>query len=292
MPQVKGAQKNKSGGRQTSKGRGKPGPAPKSTQKQASDASSIITGVFFLGAILVGAAAWMGQSISVVEDKANQLADGAAKAVGLSIRSIQIIEASDDQKRVIRSELGVTEGDSMFRADPQALKARIEAVRGFGDIQVHRFWPNQVAVFVTPLQASVMYRENDQKPLQPMHITGEAAATSEEDFAFPVVQGDGAIAAWPLLQSELRAYPVIETRLDFAERINDRRWDLLMTTGVRVNLPSGTDRHSAIEVLAELQRQTGVLDRDVERVDLRDPERIYVKRRNSEFALADIGGAG
>ena len=193
MPQVKGGQKNKSGGRQTSKGRGKPGPAPKSTQKQASDASSIITGVFFLGAILVGAAAWMGQSISVVEDKANQLADGAAKAVGLSIRSIQIIEASDDQKRVIRSELGVTEGDSMFRADPQALKARIEAVRGFGDIQVHRFWPNQVTVFVTPLKTSVMFRETLDAPLTPLHVTGEEASVTIEGAEYGVVQGEGAV---------------------------------------------------------------------------------------------------
>ena len=177
MPQVKGGQKKQSSGRKTTKGGQKPAsPARDAVVKQTADASSIIMGVFFLLAILVGAAAWMGQSMSVVENKANQLADGAAKTVGLSIKSIQIIEVSDDQENAIRAKLGIVEGDSMFRADPHALKARLDQLKGFGDIQVHRFWPNQVTVFVTPLKTSVMFRETLDAPLTPLHVTGEEAS--------------------------------------------------------------------------------------------------------------------
>ena len=294
MPQVKGGQKgSKSGGKSGAKGGAKKEtPARDAVVKQTADASSIIMGVFFLVAVLVGVAAWMGQSISVVEGKANALADGTAKTFGLSVKSIQIIEVSEEQEAVIRRTMAVSEGDSMFRADPAAIKARIDTLKGFGNVQVHRFWPNQITVVVTPLETSVLYRESDEAPLQAVHVTGEVAAEVREDVDYHQVQGAGAVSQWPVLYEDLQQFPSLETRLDLAERVGDRRWDLVMAGGARVQLPADSEASSALVVLAALQRETGILDRQVRKIDLRDPARVYVQRCDAEYAQADIGGAG
>ena len=67
---------------------------------------------------------------------------------------------------------------------------------------------------------------------------------------------------------------------------------LLMTSGTRVRLPEGEEQKAALNVLAALQRETGVLDRQVRMIDLRDSARVYVSREDATYAEAQIGGAG
>ena len=302
MPQVKGGNK-KQGGRQGSgngrgggnngRGRSSNAPARDAVAKQSADVGSILMGIFFLAAILVGAAAWMGNSISIVEEKANQIADGVAKTFGFSVQTIHVVDnVNPDQEQRILDALGIVEGDNMFRADPHDLKERLDALPGFGGIQVHRFWPDQITVVATPLEASVLYRDDQTGSVVPVHMTGELAAEMDDTELFHTIQGAGALDAYPLLHDELQAYPTIDTRLEYAERRGERRWDLIMVSGLRVKLPGGDARSAAMEVLAALQRETGVLDRQVEMIDLRDPARVYIRRRQLEAGLASEERAG
>lgn len=295
MPQVKGQTRGKPAGKGPAK-RGaagkKPTPARDAVVKQTADASSIIMGVFFLIAILVGLAAWMGQSLSVVEDRANLLADGAATTVGLGVKTIRVYEASPEQEKRIRDNLGIDVGDSMFRADPQELKDRLSRLKGFGEIQVHRFWPGQISVFVTPLETAVLYRDEADGNLTPVDPFGREVVAADLASGYHIVEGKGALEATPDLLADLRPFPTLDSRLDHAERISGRRWDLIMTSGVRVRLPAGEERTTALEVLAALHRETGILDRHVEMIDLRDPARVYVRRAQLAASLNTNGGAG
>lgn len=302
MPQVKGGNK-KQGGRSgggNSKGSGGRGsgrasntPARDAVAKQSADVGSIFMGIFFLVAILVGAAAWMGNSISIVEDKANQIADGVAKTFGFSVQTIHVVDnVNPDQEQRILDALGIVEGDNMFRADPHELKDRLDALPGFGGIQVHRFWPDQITVVATPLEASVLYRDDQTGDVIPVHMTGEPAEEVSQTALYHTIQGVGALSAYPVLYDELQNFPTVDTRLDYAERRGDRRWDLVMVSGTRVKLPSGEASHDALEVLAALQRETGVLDRQVEMIDLRDPARVYIRRRQLEAGLIGVERAG
>lgn len=296
MPQVKGGNKRQ-GGKSSRSGSSRsakaPTPARDAVVKRSSDLGSIFMGIFFLVAILIAAAAWMGGSISIVETKANQLADGVAKTLGFSVQTIHVVEhLSPEQETRLRNALGVVEGDSMFRANPHELRDRLETVPGFGGIEVHRFWPDQIAIVATPLETSVLLRNDQTGEIVPMNMTGERAADDEPQGEFHLIQGVGALAAYPELHDELQNFPAIETRLRYAERQGERRWDLIMTSGVRVKLPEGMDRYPALASLAALQREAGVLDRQVQTIDMRDPARVYVRRRQLEAGLGDVERAG
>lgn len=290
MPEVKGGQKGKGGGAKGGK-RASKSPARDAVVKQTADASSIIMGVFFLVAILVGTAAWMGQSMSLVSETVNNLTDGVVKTSGLSVKTIRIYEAAPEQEKRIRDAMGVKEGDSMFRADPGEIKTRLEAVKGVGDVQVHRLWPNQITIVVTPLEAAILYWDGETyTPMDPRG--GEVPDIDPTQVDFPVVTGQGSVEASADLLAELVAFPVIRSRLAYAERQGERRWDLVMASGVRVKLPAGEAGLDAMDTLVALQRETGILDRHVTSVDLRDPAYVYVRRNQLTAEATSLGGRG
>lgn len=278
MAQVKGGAKSRSsGGKAGSRGGKKPTPGRDAAVKQTADASSVILTICLIAAGLVGIAAWMGRSISVVEDTANDLVDGFVQTVGLSVDTIRIYEATPDQETRILQLIDISKGDNMFRADPHKMRERLMAQRDFGEVQVHRFWPGQISVFVTPLKASVRYWDGESYTV--MSHDGRVAAGDEIiPASLPIVTGKGAVRPSADLFRDLEDYPVISAKLRYAERISERRWDLVFLSGARVQLPAGTAREEGIERLAVLHRETGLLDRRVATIDLRDPNRIYTRR--------------
>lgn len=294
MPEVKGGSKGRSGGKQPAKGRGgkKPAPARDAVVKQTADASSIIIGVVFLVALLIGTAAWMGQSMSIVSGSVNNATDGFVKTVGLSVKTIRIYDAAPEQEVDILKAIGVKEGDSMFRADPKLIKSRLEKLSGLGDIQVHRFWPGQISIFVTPLKATFFYWNGETHlAMNPYGKIVPGVVYGEADF--PVVSGAGAVKASAGLLADLNDYPVIKSRLKKAVRIGNRRWDLMMSSGARIQLPAGADeRQKALARLKALHQLTTVLDRKLANVDLRDPARVYSRRIQVTADAQTNGGKG
>ncbi|MBD5389103.1 cell division protein FtsQ, partial [bacterium] len=64
--------------------------------------------------------------------------------------------------------------------------------------------------------------------------------------------------------------------LDSIEWIEGRRWNLYTTGGVTVMLPQA-DATAAISTLMILDKNHGILGRDLRVIDMRDPARILVK---------------
>jgi cell division protein FtsQ len=58
--------------------------------------------------------------------------------------------------------------------------------------------------------------------------------------------------------------------------VSQRRWTLKMTSGVEVLLPE-TNAKGAVELLARLEQEKNILEKDVVSLDLRVPGKIYVR---------------
>ena len=87
--------------------------------------------------------------------------------------------------------------------------------------------------------------------------------------------------AWPPFET---AEPLGE-RLRGLVRMGERRWDVVLTDGIRIQLPE-TDPAPALDwVLAQDDAQE-LLDRDILRVDLRDPSRTVLQL--TPDALAEL----
>ena len=61
-----------------------------------------------------------------------------------------------------------------------------------------------------------------------------------------------------------------------AVRVGERRWNLRMKSGTDVLLPEGAEAQ-ALAKLAELQATHALLDRPLQAIDLRLPDRLVVR---------------
>ena len=78
------------------------------------------------------------------------------------------------------------------------------------------------------------------------------------------------------LISMLDSEPELRPRVAAAVLVRGRRWNVRLNGGIDVRLPE-TDARAAWAQLAQMQREQGVLERDVIAIDLRMPDRLVVR---------------
>lgn len=98
-----------------------------------------------------------------------------------------------------------------------------------------------------------------------------------ESFAgLPLLVGDDAPAHAADLLAMLAGEPDIVSRVVAAVRVRGRRWNVRLDNGIDVRLPENGPA-AAWAQLARIEREHGLLQRDVVAIDLRTPDRLVVR---------------
>ena len=106
--------------------------------------------------------------------------------------------------------------------------------------------------------------------------------TSCDETGAAVVASDGRVVS-DVVQSQVKAHapyggvvPELASRAKGYIRVAERRWDVRFENGVTVKLPeAGEDQ--ALASLASLDRESGLLSRDILSVDMRFADRLVVQ---------------
>jgi cell division protein FtsQ len=97
----------------------------------------------------------------------------------------------------------------------------------------------------------------------------------------PTLVGDGAPQAAAQLLDVIGATRAISSRIKLIERVSNRRWNLVLDGPVLVKLPEeGWERE--IGILEKMIVEQGVLEKDVEIIDLRFADRYIFRLRNGD----------
>lgn len=245
-------------------------------------AMALTGGVLFLG-IAVAGAAWLGSSLFDASEAFARSADATVANVGFQIEEIEVAQLpgspdiSQAREQEVRA-LIVPEGrHSILALDPQEVKARVESLDWVANARVRRLWPSSLLVEVERRQEYAVWQdENDQRAV--IDANGERLLTERvEDHANLLrVVGRGAGPAAPPILAALESMPAIRERTAELVRIGDRRWDLHLTSGAVVALPEEGPLE-ALEQLQRLHQQYALLDRPVQRLDMRAPGRLAVR---------------
>jgi cell division protein FtsQ len=78
----------------------------------------------------------------------------------------------------------------------------------------------------------------------------------------------------------VRARPRLVERLEALVRVDQRRWDLRLKDGAIIQLPA-VDEEAALIQLDKLDQSQRLLELGFERIDLRSPEMVVVRRRDN-----------
>jgi cell division protein FtsQ len=92
----------------------------------------------------------------------------------------------------------------------------------------------------------------------------------------PLVVGAGAPEHTAELLAMLATQPELQAQVKAAVRVGERRWNLRLANGCDVKLPEERPAAAWAE-LARLEREFGILERDLSVIDLRVPAQLLVR---------------
>ncbi len=177
----------------------------------------------------------------------------------------------------IRATLALDFPTSSFDLDLEALRLRVEQIRAVESAQLRIRSGGELAVAITERRPVMVWQAREGLWL--VDASGERVAPllARPNLShLPQIAGDGANEAATEALALIHAARPLGDRLRGLVRMGERRWDVVLTDGIRILLPAEDPVTALDRVLAQNDAQE-ILERDILRVDLRDPSRTVLQ---------------
>ncbi|MGH6865140.1 MAG: cell division protein FtsQ/DivIB [Methyloceanibacter sp.] len=212
-----------------------------------------------------------------------------AVAVGFGVKRITVEGQLNVTDAEITAALEAGPDTMMLGIDTNAAKARLEAVPWIRHAQVMRFLPSTLQVVIEERIPFAIWQNKGQTYVVDDEGVVLAPALPQAYPDLPLVVGEGAAKCAAALFETLEPYAELRQKMLAAVRVGDRRWTLKLLSGVEIMLPDDSIPE-ALDSLTKLDREQGILERDLAAVDLRLLDRVTVRLRAAAATLP--GGEG
>jgi cell division protein FtsQ len=197
-------------------------------------------------------------------------------ALGLRVADIRVEGRGTTDRATILAALGAGLGTPILAVDPARAEKRLEALPWVSSAVIERRLPDILYVRLAERTPLALWQHDGK--LQLIDETGSIIPVTRLDrFAkLTLVVGADAARHAARLRAMLAKEPDLEARVTAAVRVGGRRWNLRIDGRIDVLLPAD-DAAGALAALARLERSSAILDRAVEVVDMRLPDRLVVR---------------
>lgn len=269
----------------TARGRGNPVtarnvPPPRKRPRSAAERWAIRCGIAFgICAVIGGAGVWSVQS-GWLGDRMTWAGDTAlnlsAKA-GLSLQTVEVRGRGETRQSDILGAINAARGAPLLGLDIDAMRERLTALPWIVSAEIERHYPDRLLVTVKEAEPMALWQRNQKLFL--VSRDGKVIETADlgKYSKLLVIVGDKAPERAEDLFDLLAREPELKSRVTAAVFVGKRRWNLRFDTGLDVKLPEDKPA-AAWSRLASLQREYGVLDKDVSVIDLRLPDQIVLRQ--------------
>jgi cell division protein FtsQ len=261
-----------------SKVKGRKAPPEPEIYGSETSISSVIFGLVMVVAMIVAGAALLGGSLSKAGQRWGSAMDGVSRTVGLSVDTVEVIglEHQPSTAREIKVAAMIEPGENMFRADPHAIRRRVEDTRLVSNVRVYRLWPDTVMIYADAAEPSALWHNGEDWAVVDSlgRLMTRAKPADHTNLVKSV--GIGAPEAVPALDAALTGMPELAAYVDHAKRIAGRRWDLVLNTGTIVKLPSDEALQDGILMFSRLEKAGDLTRRPLKAIDLRVPGRVFL----------------
>ena len=228
-------------------------------------------------------------ALAQLAESAKWRAIAASAHAGLRIDEVLVVGRKSTGRDHLLRALGTARGSPILAFDVVRAKERVEALPWVRRASVERMLPNTILLTVEERLPLALWQNEGQFAL----IDYEGAVIQRQNLEayqdLMIVIGPDAPQHTASLLEILGAQPELMSLVRAAIRVGDRRWNLSLTGGINVQLPE-ENASIAWMRLAQYQRSHGVLERDVEFVDLRLPDRLIVRKTAlGEAVAASLG---
>lgn len=195
---------------------------------------------------------------------------------GFTVQEINVTGRDRTPRDQLLAALQVERGSPILAFDPVAARRRVEALPWVAAAVIERHLPDTVYLGIQERQPLALWQHGGKFSL----VDRQGVEIPETDLGrytqLPLLVGDDAPPHAAALLDLLAAEAEIAARVKAAVRVGARRWNLVMDSGIEVQLPEDQPG-AALARLAEAQRNHDILGRDLAVIDLRLPDRMVVR---------------
>jgi cell division protein FtsQ len=196
--------------------------------------------------------------------------------LGLTVADVRVEGRERTSREAILEALGAARGTPILAVDPAEAKRRLEALPWVHSAAVERRLPDTIYI-----------RLVERRPLAYWQRQGKLVLVDRDGVILPgerveglgnliVLVGADAPEAGAALLDLLAGERALAPRVVAAIRVGGRRWNLHFDGNIDVALPE-EDAAAAWHRLGELERSDGILERAIDLIDLRLPDRLVVR---------------
>ncbi|MBV8739769.1 MAG: FtsQ-type POTRA domain-containing protein, partial [Alphaproteobacteria bacterium] len=196
--------------------------------------------------------------------------------LGLRVADIRVEGRATTDRDTILDALNARPGTPLLAVDPARAKQQLESLPWVRSAVIERRFPDTIYVRLVEREPMALWQHHGKLDL--IDRSGAVISVTRLDrFAkLPLVVGEDAPAHANELLTMLAREPDLAAHVTAAIRVGGRRWNLRLDNAIDVLLPAD-DPAAAWAGLAGLQRNSAILQRDVQAIDMRLPDRLVVR---------------
>jgi cell division protein FtsQ len=238
---------------------------------------------------LIAIVLWAGGYLGMMARAADRAAGTATAAAGLEVRRVLLRGAHQTAHDEILKALGPIVGAPMVQISLEDARMRVESLGWIRSAAVTRLMPDTIVVSVREREPAAVWQVDGDLNL--IDATGAVirAVGAYEYSNLPLIVGSGAADAAAGVLHALKRHEELNRRTYALIRVGDRRWNLRLRNNIDIKLPE-TGYEKAVGDVALMHAAQSTLDQPLEYIDLRDPERLIIRRRGETGD--DSAGAG
>jgi cell division protein FtsQ len=204
------------------------------------------------------------------------IVQGVTARTGFAVDQIKVTGNHETSEIDILGSLELDGWTSLIGFDVEAARERIATLPWIELAAVRKVYPNTLEVRVEERQAFALWQQGASVSVIERSGRMIAPYSGGKQGLLPLLIGDGAPAQAPVFLAKVDRFPELAARVKGYVRVSGRRWDLKLENGITVKLPE-TGEDKAIATLARLDREDGLLARDIAAVDMRIAGRMVVQ---------------
>lgn len=204
------------------------------------------------------------------------LHDIIARAFGFGVSEIAVSGNVELTRDEVIALSGLNPQTSLPFLDPAALQARLAQVPMVAEATISKLYPDRLKIDIKERVPFALWQHDGQVKVIAADGTAIETLSDPRFLRLPHVVGKGANFRVKEYVALLEAAPALAGKIRAGTLVSGRRWTVKLQNGVDIKLPE-TETQAALVAFAALDQQTGLSGRAVLSIDLRVPERIYVR---------------
>lgn len=230
---------------------------------------------FATGLLMGGLFAVTGIYGTIAGGHVNDVVGAVSSRGGFAISDVHVTGNQQVTEIDVLQAIGLDGWTSLVGFNAASARARIDALPWVEKATVRKVYPATLEVKIVERKPFAIWQHDDQLSL--IERSGEVIAPYTSRFAdLPLMTGKGAREVGPAMLDEVRRFPGLAARVKAYVHIGNRRWDIVLDNGITVKLPEFGEE-KALAALARLDKEHGLLSRDILAVDMRLRDRLVVK---------------